>query len=64
MRYNFEWDPEKAKRNIRKHKVTFERATTIFRDPNAISIIRLELYQQEKQQNQKPNNIDGEYYEK
>jgi len=37
MRYNFEWDPEKAKRNIRKHKVTFERATTIFRDPNAIS---------------------------
>ena len=37
MRYNFEWAPEKAKRNIRKHKVTFERATTIFRDPNAIS---------------------------
>ncbi len=38
MRYNFEWDPAKAKRNIRKHKVTFQRATTIFRDPNAISI--------------------------
>jgi uncharacterized DUF497 family protein len=44
MRYNFEWDPEKAKRNIRKHKV-----------------IGLELYRQGKQQNQKPNNIDGEY---
>ena len=38
MRYNFEWDPAKAKQNIRRHKVSFERATTVFRDPNQISI--------------------------
>ena len=39
MRYNFEWSPSKAKKNKRKHKITFERAATIFRDPNAISIV-------------------------
>ena len=38
MRYDFEWDPKKARANVRKHKVTFERATTIFRDPNLLSI--------------------------
>jgi uncharacterized DUF497 family protein len=38
MRYDFEWDPEKARRNLRRHKVSFERATTIFRDPNLLSI--------------------------
>ena len=38
MRYDFEWDPDKAKANIRNHKVSFERATTIFRDPNLLSI--------------------------
>ena len=38
MRYNFEWDPNKAKHNLRKHKVSFERAAAIFLDPLAISI--------------------------
>ena len=38
MQYNFEWDLEKAKTNIRKHKISFEQASTIFRDPRAISI--------------------------
>lgn len=38
MRYDFEWDNRKAKSNIRKHKISFERATTIFRDPNLLSI--------------------------
>jgi uncharacterized protein len=38
MRYDFEWDIKKAKSNIRKHKVSFERAATIFRDPNLLSI--------------------------
>jgi len=39
MRYNFDWNPDKARKNRRKHKISFERATTIFRDPNAISIV-------------------------
>ncbi len=38
MNYNFEWDPKKAKSNIIKHKVSFESATFVFKDKNAISI--------------------------
>ena len=38
MRYDFEWDNRKAANNIRKHNITFERAATIFRDPNVLSI--------------------------
>jgi uncharacterized DUF497 family protein len=29
----FEWDSRKAKLNLRKHRVSFEEATTAFRDP-------------------------------
>ncbi|WLE96582.1 MAG: BrnT family toxin [Candidatus Electrothrix sp. GW3-4] len=38
MIYNFEWNPNKAKKNIRKHKVSFEEASTVFRDPAALTI--------------------------
>jgi uncharacterized DUF497 family protein len=36
--YRFEWDFNKAKSNLSKHKVSFEEATTVFKDKNAISI--------------------------
>jgi uncharacterized protein len=36
--YNFEWDPVKARQNVHKHKVNFQRAAAIFNDPHAISI--------------------------
>ena len=39
MHYNFEWNPDKARKNIRKHKVSFDSAASVFRDPNAISIV-------------------------
>jgi uncharacterized DUF497 family protein len=29
----FEWDPEKAVENLRKHGVSFEEAETVFQDP-------------------------------
>ncbi|MFH1076494.1 MAG: BrnT family toxin [Pseudomonadota bacterium] len=29
----FEWDPEKAKRNLKKHMVSFDEAATVFYDP-------------------------------
>lgn len=29
----FEYDPEKAKRNLNKHKVSFDEAVTVFYDP-------------------------------
>ena len=38
MRYDFDWDSRKAKSNFRKHRISFERATAIFRDPNLLSI--------------------------
>ena len=38
MRYHFDCDPAKEKQNIRKHKVAFRRAATVFRDPNQLSI--------------------------
>jgi uncharacterized DUF497 family protein len=28
----FEWDPKKARANVRKHNVSFEEATTVFKD--------------------------------
>ena len=38
MKYNFEWDPEKAEINKRKHNVSFEEAATAFKDPNSLSL--------------------------
>jgi uncharacterized DUF497 family protein len=38
MRYEFDWDPAKARRNRKKHGVSFERAASVFLDPFAISI--------------------------
>ena len=38
MQYNFEWDPQKARINDRKHKVSFERAAEVFLDPNMGSL--------------------------
>ena len=34
----FEWDKAKAAKNIRKHGVSFEEATTAFGDPLSITI--------------------------
>jgi hypothetical protein len=33
----FEWDPKKAAANIKKHRVTFQAAATVFGDPLAIT---------------------------
>jgi len=38
VQYNFEWDPTKAKSNVRKHKISFERASEIFLDPLMVSV--------------------------
>ena len=36
--YIFEWDPQKAEQNVRKHGVTFEEASHVFSDPFMKSI--------------------------
>ena len=38
VQYDFEWDPEKARQNRRKHRVSFEQGATVFRDPRAASL--------------------------
>lgn len=38
MKLNFEWDEEKAKANLKKHRVGFDEAITVFIDPFAITI--------------------------
>lgn len=38
VRYNCDWDPEKAKDNLAKHKVGFESAATVFLDPRAVTV--------------------------
>lgn len=35
----FEWDPNKAARNIEKHRVSFDEAATVFDDPMFITVI-------------------------
>jgi len=39
MKFNFEWDEEKAKANLKKHKVSFDEAATVFSDPFSITIL-------------------------
>lgn len=38
MKLNFEWDEGKAKSNLKKHRVSFEEATTVFLDPFSMTI--------------------------
>ena len=47
MRYYFKWDPDKGELNIREHKVSFQRASEVFKDPHAISIFDEEHSQEE-----------------
>ncbi|MBM4277234.1 MAG: BrnT family toxin [Deltaproteobacteria bacterium] len=42
MRYYFDWDPTKAKINLRKHRVSFEQASTISLDQRMITIFDTE----------------------
>jgi len=35
---DYQWDPNKARSNLRKHKISFADAVTVFSDDNAITI--------------------------
>lgn len=37
MKWNFQWDEEKAGANLKKHKVSFDEAATVFSDPLSIT---------------------------
>jgi uncharacterized protein len=39
MSMEFEWDPEKAQRNLAKYGVAFPETATVFGDPMAITYL-------------------------
>lgn len=38
VNFNFEYDPLKEKTNQKKHNISFEESTSIFLDPNIVTI--------------------------
>ena len=42
MRLGFEWDEVKARENLRKHRVSFEEAKTVFSDPLLLTFTDIE----------------------
>lgn len=48
MSVDFEWDPDKAASNFRKHGVSFDEAATVFADPLA-AIFDDEVHSDEEQ---------------
>jgi uncharacterized DUF497 family protein len=38
LRYEFDWDPNKERANIRKHGLSFRQAASVFRDLNQLSL--------------------------
>jgi uncharacterized DUF497 family protein len=38
MALSFEWDANKAKSNIGKHRISFEETSTVFGDPRSLTI--------------------------
>ncbi len=38
MSLTIEWDPEKARRNLLKHGVSFDEAATVFGDPMSVTV--------------------------
>jgi uncharacterized protein len=38
LRYEFDWDASKELTNVRKHRLSFHQAATVFRDPDQLSI--------------------------
>ena len=38
MRYEFDWDPVKERKNIRNRRLSFRQAAIVFRDPNQLTL--------------------------
>ncbi|RJP53569.1 MAG: BrnT family toxin [Anaerolineaceae bacterium] len=39
MKPKFEWDPQKAQKNLQKHEVSFDEASSVFDDPMFITLL-------------------------
>ncbi len=38
MKLSFEWDEDKTRANLKKHRIGFDEATTVFTDPFSVTI--------------------------
>ena len=48
MGYKFEWDPDKAEANQKKHGVSFEEGITVFGDPLSMNMSDLDHSEDER----------------
>lgn len=62
MQYNFEWDPAKARGNLRKHGVSFELASEVFRDPMALTIYDEDDSSREEDRWVTLGQVNGQHY--
>lgn len=62
MQYNFEWNPSKAHRNFKKHGVTFEQATGVFKDPVALTVYDEEESSEDEDRWITLGQANGEHY--
>lgn len=62
MQYNYEWDPDKERTNIRKHGVTFEDASKIFDDPMALTVFDEEESSEDEDRWVTLGLINGQHY--
>lgn len=46
--YHFEWDPAKARTNLKKHEVSSRAAPAVFRDPPALTVYDTEHSESEE----------------
>jgi len=56
----FEWDPGKAARNLKDHKITFEEAATVFGDPLSLTYPDPDHSNDESRFITVGNSIDGQ----
>jgi len=59
VRYYFDWDPNKAKVNRKKHGIAFEQASTIFLDPRMMTVFDTEHSEHEDRWATMGINRDG-----
>lgn len=62
MLYKFEWDPTKAESNAKKHGVTFEKASAVFKDPLALSLFDQEQSDDDEGRWITLGLVDGQHY--
>ena len=62
MEYDFEWNPNKAASNQRKHGVAFNQAVLVFKDPMALTIYDNESSIGEEERWITLGQVDGRIY--